>query len=66
MSSVFNEKKVLRDISTILQEKNESVAVAESVTAGLIQVKLSLGKDATLEINSDNVKSPAGSLTFLS
>jgi PncC family amidohydrolase len=46
MSSLSNEKKALDLISKALLQVDESIAVAESVTAGLIQSKLSLGKDA--------------------
>jgi nicotinamide-nucleotide amidase len=40
------EKHDLHVISTTLQRLNESVAVAESVTAGLIQARLSLAREA--------------------
>jgi nicotinamide-nucleotide amidase len=47
MPSTSKEKKALDIISKTLLQKSESLAVAESVTAGLIQSKLALGKDAT-------------------
>ena len=46
MSSMSKEKKALDLISKALLQMGESLAVAESVTAGLVQSKLSLGKDA--------------------
>lgn len=48
MRTLGNEKKALVSISKTLLRLGESLAVAESVTAGLIQSRLSLGKDATL------------------
>ena len=48
MPSISKEKKALDLISKTLVQLGESVAVAESVTAGLIQSRLSLGKDAML------------------
>lgn len=48
MPSLSKEKKALDVISKMLVQMGESLAVAESVTAGLIQSRLSLGKDATL------------------
>lgn len=48
MPSTSNEKKALELISKTLLKLGETLAVAESVTAGLIQSRLSLGKDATL------------------
>lgn len=48
MPSIYKEKKALEIISKTLLQMNESLAVAESVTAGLIQSRLALGKDAML------------------
>jgi nicotinamide-nucleotide amidase len=48
MTSISKEKKALEIISKTLLKMNESLAVAESVTAGLIQSRLALGKDALL------------------
>jgi nicotinamide-nucleotide amidase len=48
MPSISKEKKALEIISKTLLQMNESLAVAESVTGGLIQSRLALGKDATL------------------
>lgn len=48
MPSISKEKKALNLISKTLLKLGESLAVAESVTAGLIQSRLSLGKDAML------------------
>jgi PncC family amidohydrolase len=48
MPSISKEKKALEIVSKSLLEMGESVAVAESVTSGLIQCRLSLGKDAML------------------
>lgn len=42
-----NENDPVRDhIKTILIERKQTVAVAESVTAGLLQVRLSLAENA--------------------
>lgn len=46
MPSISKEKKALEIISITLLQVSESLAVAESVTAGVIQSKLSLGRDA--------------------
>ena len=46
MPSTSKEKKALDLISKTLLQMGESLAVAESVTAGLIQSRLSLGNDA--------------------
>ena len=48
MPSKYKETKALDLISKTLLKMGESLAVAESVTAGLIQSRLSLGKDAML------------------
>lgn len=49
MNTLTNfEKKDLGYISKILQSRSESLAVAESVTAGLIQARFSLAKDAMM------------------
>ena len=48
MPSLSKEKKALDLISKTLIQMGKSLAVAESVTAGLIQSRLSLGKDAML------------------
>jgi len=48
MPSISKEKKALDLISKTLLKMSESLAVAESVTAGLIQSRLSLANDATL------------------
>lgn len=46
MPSISKEKKALDVISKTLLQMSESLAVAESVTAGLIQSRLALGKEA--------------------
>jgi len=42
------EKESLTKISKYLQSQNETVAVAESVTSGLLQSRFSLAKNATM------------------
>jgi nicotinamide-nucleotide amidase len=46
-NAVMTNVKYLSSISSLLLEKEETVAIAESVTAGLITATFSLAKDAT-------------------
>jgi len=48
MNLLITERKSLASISEYLQERNETLAVAESVTSGLLQSRFSLANNATM------------------